>query len=176
MAGSLIKLDESIVSSSVSSVILGDSNWDSSYDVYKLVISNMTMDTDNAQIRMKFLLSGTAQSTSNYDEASKNLNSGATFGNNSLDNYQAFVITYAGASTDSNARFNSTHYLFNMNNPNEFSFMTLEVTSIRQGGTTLEGKQGGGLYSVTEAHNGVEITALGGNVTGGIFSLYSLKK
>ena len=176
MAGSLVKIQETTISSSTASVTLGGSDWDSSYDVYQLVISNMEMDTDNAQIRLKFLASGTAQSTSNYDEASKVLISNTTFANNSLTNYQAFVISYAGASTNSNARFNSTHYLFNMNNASEYSFMTQEVTYIRQGGTVLEGKQGGGVYTVAEAHNGVEITALGGNVTAGTYTLYGLKK
>ena len=32
------------------------------------------------------------------------------------------------------------------------------------------------VYTVAEAHNGVEITALGGNVTAGTYSLYGLKK
>ena len=34
MAGSLIKIDEEIVTSAVASVELGGANWDSSYDVY----------------------------------------------------------------------------------------------------------------------------------------------
>jgi len=175
MSGSLIKIDEEIVTSAVASVTLGGANWDSSYDVYQLVISNMEMSLNNAQIRLKFLAGGVVQSTSNYDEASKVLVSNTTFANNSLPNYQAFVITYVGASTDTNARFNSIHYLFNMNNASEYSFMTQEVTAFKLG-AVLEGKQGGGVYTVAEAHNGVEITALSGNVTSGVFTLYGLKK
>jgi len=34
MAGSLIKIDEEIVTSAVASVTLGGTDWDSSYDVY----------------------------------------------------------------------------------------------------------------------------------------------
>ena len=34
MAGSLIKIDEEIVTSAVASVTLGGADWDSSYDVY----------------------------------------------------------------------------------------------------------------------------------------------
>jgi hypothetical protein len=175
MAGALIKIDEEIVTSAVASVTLGGSDWDSSYDVYQLVISNMEMSLNNAQIRLKFLAGGTPQSTSNYDEASKVLVSNTTFANNSLTNYQAFVITYVGASTDTNARFNSNHFLFNMNNSSEYSFMTQETSAFKNG-AVLEGKQGGGVYTVAEAHNGVEITALGGNVTAGTFTLYGLKK
>jgi len=175
MAGSLIKIDEEIVTSAVASVELGGANWDSSYDVYQLSISNMEVDTNNAQIRLKFLAGGAPQSTSNYDEAAKVLNSNTTFANASLTNYQAFVLTYVGSSTDTNARFNSTHYLFNMNNASEYSFETREVTAFKNG-AVLEGKQGGGVYTVAEAHNGVEITCLGGNVTSGVFTLYGLKK
>ena len=168
-AGKLVQVATNTVTSSVSAVQLVGTTTD---DVYMLAISDMQMDNDNAQIRLKFLASGSPQSTSNYDEASKVLISNTTFANNSLTNYQAFVISYAGASTNSNARFNSIHYLYNLNNSIEYSFMTQEVTYIRQGGTVLEGKQGGGVYTVQEAHNGVEITALGGNVTGGVFTLY----
>ena len=171
MAGKLVQVATNTVTSSVSAVQLVGTTTD---DVYMLAISDMQMDTDNAQIRLKFLASGSPQSTSNYDEASKVLISNTTFANNSLTNYQAFVISYAGASTNSNARFNSIHYLYNLNNSIEYSFMTQEVTYIRQGGTVLEGKQGGGVYTVQEAHNGVEITALGGNITSGTFTLYKV--
>ena len=47
MAGSLIKIDEEIVSSAVASVTLGGSDWDSSYDVYKIIISGWTCSDDN---------------------------------------------------------------------------------------------------------------------------------
>ena len=169
--GKLVQVATNTVTSSVSAVQLVGTTTD---DVYMLAISDMQMDNDNAQIRLKFLASGSPQSTSNYDEASKVLISNTTFANNSLTNYQAFVISYAGASTNSNARFNSIHYLYNLNNSIEYSFMTQEVTYIRQGGTVLEGKQGGGVYTVQEAHNGVEITALGGNITSGTFTLYKV--
>ena len=56
MAGSLIKIDEEIFI--ISSKCICGADWDSSYDVYQLVIHHMEMDTDNAQIRLKFLASG----------------------------------------------------------------------------------------------------------------------
>ena len=169
MAGKLVQVATETVTSAVSAVQLVGTTTD---DVYMLAISNMEMSLDNAQIRLKFLASGTPQSTSNYDEAHKNLISNTTYGNFSLTNYPAFFLTTAGASTATDARFNSIHYLYNLNNSSEYSFETREVAYIKQGGTVLEGKQGGGVYTVAEAHNGVEITAFGGNVTGGVFTLY----
>ena len=47
MAGALIKIDEVIVSSAVSSVSLGGANWDSSYDVYKVIMENVTPTVDS---------------------------------------------------------------------------------------------------------------------------------
>ena len=52
MAGSLIKIDEVDVTSTVSTVTIGNSNWDTSYDVYKLVISNATCSA-NADYAVK---------------------------------------------------------------------------------------------------------------------------
>ena len=46
MAGSLIKIDEVNVTSNVSTVTIGNSNWDTSYDVYQLVIANATCNAD----------------------------------------------------------------------------------------------------------------------------------
>ena len=57
MSGSLIKIDEFTVSSAVASVIIGggssgssglNASIDSTYDVYKLVISNLLPSVDDA--------------------------------------------------------------------------------------------------------------------------------
>ena len=171
MAGKLVQVATSTVTSSTSAVQLVGTTTD---DVYMLAISDMQMDNDNAQIRLKFLASGTPQSTSNYDDAAKVLIENVAFVNHALTNYPAFVLTYAGASTNANARYNSIHYLYNLNDATQYSYMTIESAYIRQGGSVLEGKQGSGTYTVAEAHNGVEITALSGNVTGGTFTLYKV--
>ena len=60
MAGSLIKIDEEIVSSAVASVELGGSNWDSSYDVYMVQFSNLKPTTDNVLNRVRILVSSSA--------------------------------------------------------------------------------------------------------------------
>ena len=95
MAGSLIKIDEEIVSSAVSSVTLGASDWNSSYDVYKVIHSNVTgtvddthlrIDTDSTTLSFRVTVSGTPDTTSNYDRADKQLLSNTTFANSSNTN------------------------------------------------------------------------------------------
>ena len=71
MAGSLIKIDEEIVTSAVASVTLGGANWDSSYDVYMVQYLNVVPVTDNQEVRMRFTEGGTPNTTANYDYAYK---------------------------------------------------------------------------------------------------------
>ena len=71
MAGSLILLDEETVSSGVSSVTLGASDWDSSYNVYMVEYNNVVADTDAQYFRIRVLKSSSADTTSNYDQAYK---------------------------------------------------------------------------------------------------------
>jgi hypothetical protein len=86
MAGSLIKIDEEIVTSAVASVTLGGADWDSSYDVYMVTSTNVIPSTDGADLQMRFTESGTANSTSNYDHAFKFLTANTAFGNSSITN------------------------------------------------------------------------------------------
>ena len=62
--GSLIKIDEEIVTLAVASVTL--TGIDSTYDVYQLVISNY-QSASNQSISMRDTESGTPNTTANYD-------------------------------------------------------------------------------------------------------------
>ena len=69
MAGSLIKIAETTVSSAVASVTL--TGIDSTYDVYKVVLSDIATDTDNVFLETRVTVSGTPDTTANYDKAYK---------------------------------------------------------------------------------------------------------
>ena len=171
MAGSLIKIDEEIVSSAVASVTLGASNWDSSYDVYMVMLNNVTVSASNT-IDIQFLVSGTADTSANYDYVAKNLWSGGTFANNSGAN--ANDIPFGNTiNTGTNKQANAILYLFNFNNASEYSFITFEETSANP---DLVGRQGGGVLTVAQATNGVLIKAGTDNINSGSFVLYGLKK
>ena len=84
MAGSLVKIDEEIVTSAVSSVTL--TGIDSTFDVYKVVLSDVQGTSDSVSFKERFTVSGTAQSTSNYDYAAKTIRDTGSFSTNSASN------------------------------------------------------------------------------------------
>ena len=68
MAGSLVLIQETTVSSPVSSVSL--TGIDSTFDVYKVIFSNIFASADD-DMQIRVTTSGTADSDSEYDIASK---------------------------------------------------------------------------------------------------------
>jgi hypothetical protein len=174
MSGSLIKIQETTVTSAVASVELGGANWDSSYDVYVFQAHNITIDTPNAYYSLRVLKSGVADSTANYDFAAKKFYAHTTFANRYvLNSTQAYAnASTLGTDTGETAQF--TMYLFNFNNA-EYSFGTIEDV-IRSNDGTLGGLAGGFTHTVASASNGVSILISSGNITAGTFTLYGLKK
>ena len=176
MAGSLIKIDEEIVSSAVASVTLSGIN--STYDVYMVKANNVSTTDDNSSIRLRVTkdVSGTptAQTTSNYDFAYKVLKSDAAFETKSGSNENNMHLFYAGISNVAAENFNAIMYLFNFNNSSEYSFVTTEVSTLQYTGA-MDAIQGAGVYTVAEAHNGVQIY-VPNTLDSGSFVLYGLSK
>ena len=174
MAGSLIKIDEEIVSSAVASVTL--TGIDSTYDVYQLVISNY-QSASNQSISMRVTESGADNDTANYDYAFEYLKSSTSFGTLSNTNQTSSFLTATVGNTTTNSAYNgnTTAYLFNFNNASEYSFFTVESTHNETGGTVV-GLQGGGVFTSTSSCNGVYIFGSNSYNFTGNFTLYGLKK
>ena len=173
MAGSLIKIDEEIVTSAVASVELGGSDWDSSYDVYVMQLNNVKPTTDSAYLQLRFLVSNSADTSSNYDRVAKELRADGGFSDSLQVNQAQFNFIQNGTGTSET--HNGTYYLFNFNNASEYSFATFEEASFMHA-EALRGRQGGGVLTVAQATNGVNWTYSSGNIASGTFSLYGLKK
>tara|TARA_R100001015_G_C4489645_1_gene67626 strand:- start:96 stop:614 length:519 start_codon:yes stop_codon:yes gene_type:complete len=172
MAGSLVLVDSETVSSGVSAVTL--TNINSTYDVYKLIISGLEADTDSSSVQIRVTKSGTAQSDSEYDEVAMQFKAYTTFANNSDTNATSWGFNAVG--TTSGSAFNLTAYLFNFDNASEYSFATFEATT---SDTTIDfrGNQGSGVHTVASASDGVSIhLSTGGNIDSGEFKLYGLRK
>lgn len=174
MAGSLIKIDEVNVTSGVSSVTLGGTDWDSSYDVYMVVANNIECDTDTKTLTFRFLDSSNATINTGYSVAYKTLKSNATFGNDAGDLTQApFIDLYLGTGTGEQA--NGVLYIFNSNNASEYTFYTQEISYLNNSGV-LTGNQGGGVLKSAEVTKGLTFVMSSGNIDGGNFKLYGLRK
>ena len=173
MAGSLIKIDEEIVSSAVASVTL--TGIDSTYDVYKLVIEDVVPTSDNDSFRLRVTKSGTEDSTSNYDYAFKNLRTDTSFSNSSGTNGDYYQLA-GGLGNATGEAYNDKLHLFNFANSSEYSFATTEGV-LTNHNTSLFGGQGGFVHTVASASDGVKVYFNSGNIdTGSRFVLYGLKK
>ena len=173
MAGSLIKIDEEIVSSAVASVTL--TGIDSTYDVYMVKVNNFITATDGVLPLMRVTTSGTPQTDSNYDTAAKNIYTFGTFQNATHTNDSFSYLTAFGLGTATGEAFNGIFYLFNFNNASEYSFVTMENSAVGSSGVA-EGKTGGFVKTTAEANDGVAFLMASGNIASGKFTLYGLAK
>ena len=177
MSGALIKIDEAVITSAVASVDLGGVNWDDSYDVYKLVWSNLQVDTDIRGIHFRVLdTSNNPITTANYDVAQRVMRQDTTY-EASYANGQTIgylVDNYLGTAAGEVA--NGENYLFNWNETTDFSSWT--TCTVYQNNTgVLRSMNGGGVLDLTAAHKGVRVFLLaGGNLSGGTITLYGLRK
>ena len=112
MSGSLILVDQEIISSPVASVTITGIN--STFDVYRLEFSNVFASADD-DVQIRVTTSGTADSDSEYDIASKDLKTSGAFGNTSGTNLTQWDFS-AGIGTSGTNSHNGNMYLFNFNN------------------------------------------------------------
>ena len=182
MAGSLIKVDEFTVSSAVASVILGggssgssglNASIDSTYDVYMVQYSNVFMSSSGANNRIRFTVSGSADTSANYDGASKQMYTNQAFYNASSAN--ATYINSLGLGTTQDKSDNGTLYLFNFNNASEYSFITQEQVQTNSS-SEIAGIMGGATLTIQQATDGIQFFASTGNIASGKFSLFGLAK
>ena len=172
MAGKLVQVATNTVTSPVASVTL--TGIDSTYDVY-MVKGNGIVATVANDGYMRVTTSGTPDTSANYDYAYKGLRADTTFSNISAVNQTQFQNVFRwSTTTTSGVTGNGILYLFNFNNASEYSFFTNETTTQWSGG--LLGPQGGGVHTVAQACDGVQLFQLAGNITAGTFTLYGLAK
>jgi len=171
MAGSLIKIQETTVSSATASVTL--TGIDSTYDVYMVAMNNILPDTDNGTVRLRVTTSGTADSDSEYDRAYLVFRTAASFVDVTSTNQSYWKYNQLG--TAGNEQGNVIMYLYNFNNSSEYSFMTIDSAE-RTSAAELQAVVGGGVHTVAEANDGIHIYMDSGNIASGTFSLYGLKK
>ena len=174
MAGSLIKIDEEIVTSAVASVTL--TGIDSTYDVYMVRYNNWVASVEGGG-RIRVTTSGTPDTTANYDVAGKRLRADTTFDNIAFPNQTAGLLTGTVISTATAETSNGIVYLFNFNNASEYSFMTIEGASFYASTINDVAQTTGGIvHTVAQSCDGVQIYVDGQNTASGTFTLYGLKK
>ena len=167
----LVQVATNTVTSQVASVVLTGIDDDS---VYMVAVSNLVNAGDGRQLTFRATVSGTGQSTSNYDQAMKSLYTAGSFINQGNTDLSAWLDSTFSSGNGTGEADNGILYLYNFNNSSEFSFCTYEMVKV-QLTPYLAGEQGGGVYTVAEAHDGVEFRfSDGSNFAKGTFTLYKV--
>mgnify|MGYP003139835183 CR=1 FL=1 len=152
---SLYKIQETVIlnSSGVNNIILGDSNWDDSFDVYKLDIFDLEPLTDGTGLNIRFRTGGSSISSADYHLADENMQSDASFSLGSSSN--ADKVGLFGMSFGSQPSV-ITLYLFNFNSSSSYSLISYDSAFTVASGST-RGRYGGSHLDLVQSHNGVDI-------------------
>ena len=178
MSGSLVKITSASTSSNVSTIDIGGSNWDSSYNVYVVHLYNLKSDSSgDVRLQARILKSdNSADSTSNYDGVAEGLRTAAAFDFLADTNDSKFTnLTYLfRGSSDYGA--NVTMHLFQFNDANEHNQITFEGVGYGYDGTETMGTVGGGVHTVNQVAKGLQFSLSADNISNVNIDLYGLKK
>jgi hypothetical protein len=170
----LVQVATTTVTSAVASVTLTGIDSD---DVYMVAYNNVTAGTDRSTLEIRVTVSGSPDTTSNYDSASEFLRANTSFGTVSATNEDRSSITVQTGTT-TNEQVNGLTYCFNFNNASEYSFLTIEGTMLDYNSQNT-GLQGGVVNTVAQSCDGLQFFFIdnGGssaNITAGTFTLYKV--
>lgn len=173
MIGNLKLIATHTVSGAEGSVVLEGIENDS---VYIVTLNNVQPENDNVNLQVRVtkdvLGVTTTQTTGNYDEAKRFLDASAVFGTQGNDNLTYWTNHIAIGNVGSEAA-NGVYHLYEFNNSSEFSYITVNASDSTFNNAVV-GYQGGGVYTVAEAHNGLEFYFATGNIEAGSFALYEV--
>ena len=171
MAGALVLIQETIVTSGVSAVTL--TGISSSFNVYKVVFNNVVPDTDAQTLKLRVTTSGTPDSDSEYDDGLMIMKSSGAFSFTNGTNQDHIAFTTSGTATGE--ELNGVLHLFNFQNSSINSFATVEIASLNSS-SALRSQTGGFMHTVAEANDGLSFFFDSGNIASGKFQLFGLVK
>ena len=164
----LVQVATSTVTSAVASVTITGIDSD---DVYIVALNNVAPATDNVSAYMRITKSGSADTTSNYDYAYKDLKAYSSFGTSSSTNQDK--LNFGNLGTNTSETLNAIIHLYNFNSSSEYSFGTEEDVQIISN-QSLRGHQGGFVHTVESASDGLYFYMSSGNIASGTLTLYKV--
>ena len=164
----LVQVATNTVTSAVASVTLTGIDSD---DVYMVAYSNAFMSSDGARLRVRFTVGGSADTSSNYDSARKDMYANQSFYNSSGANGTYLNGFSLGTTNPESSK--GLYYLYNFNDSSEYSFVTIELQETNNAGENA-GLVGGAVLTVAQATDGIQFYASTGNIASGTFTLYKV--
>ena len=143
--------------------------------VYLVAMNNVRPTTDDKDLFCRVTVGGTADDSSEYDYAYKQIRAdGTSFGNTYGANESSWRLEYAIGNVAGEEMFNGLMYLYNFNNSSEYSSMSLEGSNRLQGQNLL-GETGGGVQTEAQSCNGLEFFwESSSTFASGTFTLYEV--
>ena len=166
----LFQVATSTVTGTPTTVSLTGINDDS---VYLVAYNNVTVSSSGIEMMARVTVGGTADSSSEYDNAFKFFRSDGSFSNASNQNGTVFDFKPQQVSAGRSA--NGLLYLYNFNNSSEFSFITVEHSFYWSGSNGFSGHIGGSVQTEAQACDGIQFLCSGsGTYVTGIFTLFKI--
>ena len=159
-------------SSASSSSTLSVSHSLADYDVACVIVNNLVPSTD-ASIRWRVTQSGTPDTTSNYQNARRDMPAGAAFQNNEAEN--ADYVENATVESSSNLGFNAVFWLYNFANASEYSYANWQHATWASSPQAFGG-YGGFIHAEVAASDGLSFYYSTGNIASGELTLYGVSK
>ena len=147
---------------------------DSTYDVYKMIISGLTIDTDDRRVDLRFYIDGSEHTASDYYYAFTGTHSsggGSPYGGADA----AFILAnYDSSESDSTDALESEITLFHPASTSLFKSVNFQSVNNSHTGA-LNATQGSGRLESATAVTGLKFFLEGsGNLTGGTIRLYGI--
>ena len=168
-------LHTSTVSSNVGEVQI-DGHFTSSFKNYKIIASNVHLDSDGINLNLKFMSGGSLLTGSVHrSNRLRTVNSLSTVANQneSSDTEFAKVGGVVGSGTGEQSNFEIT--LYDPLATDNFKHFSALSNSVNSGGACELGLMTGFFNSGQVALSGVEIVPASGNIASGVFKLYGLR-
>jgi hypothetical protein len=165
----LVQVATNTVTSATANVTLTGIDSD---DVYMVTWVDVGSVNDNVGMYVRITKSGSADTTSNYDLAFKNLRVETSFSN--TGNQNESYLNFGNMGTGTSETQQGFMYLYNFADANEYSFMTVERSNLMADPNYLYGQMGGAVHTVASASDGLQFYISSGNIASGTFTLYKV--
>jgi len=171
VAADWVKLASGTISAGASTVDIDNKFDNTTYRVYKLFVSNVTLSATN-KVYVRFIgTDGSADQSSNYK-----WNSSHPYGTSSHNVHgsgsQTFIPWVGDNNLDTGYCFQGEMTIFD---PYTAVETICNFHSSFWGDSQWNGHIGGGMYDQNEAHRGIQILPNSGTISGGYYQLYGLK-
>lgn len=141
-------------------------------DVYFFTYRNVQCTTDNSSFRARAIVSGSADTSTNYSRAYRVYKAYAVFANDNANSQGEWFLGQLGTPTQESA--NGWGYLYNWNSTSKKAMANVSLVDLNSI-SKLSGNQGGWVYINTgTARTGINFFMSAGNFDTGEFTLYKI--